>query len=65
MGTMHFDDVTKEMYLSRFYPGVTPEQILKKMEFAMDITRAKEEIPPTLDELCLLREECDPQRLIL
>ena len=65
MGTMRFDDVTKEMYLSGYYPGVTPEQILEKMEFSVDVTRAKEEIPPTSEELCLLREECDPQGLIL
>lgn len=65
MGTMRFDDTTREMYLSGFYPGVTPEEILEKMEFSVDITRAKEEIPPTPEELCLLREECDPQGLIL
>jgi glutaconate CoA-transferase subunit B len=65
MGTMRFDDTTKEMYLSGFYPGITPEQILEKMEFPVDITRAREEIPPTPDELRLLRDECDPQGLIL
>lgn len=65
MGTMRFDDTTKEMYLSGFYPGVMPEQVLEKMEFTVDITRAREEIPPTPEELRLLREECDPQRLIL
>ncbi|MBI9092036.1 MAG: ketoacid-CoA transferase [Desulfobacterium sp.] len=65
MGTMRFDDTTKEMYLSGYYPGITPEQILDKMEFSVDISRAKEEAPPTAQELQLLREECDPQRLIL
>lgn len=65
MGTMRFDDNTKEMYLSGYYPGITPEDILEKMEFSVDISRAKEAIPPTAKELRLLREECDPQRLIL
>lgn len=65
MGTMRFDDRTREMYLSGCYPGITPEQILEKMEFTVDISRAKEEAPPTPKELQLLREECDPQRLIL
>jgi glutaconate CoA-transferase subunit B len=65
MGTMRFDDTTKEMYLSGYYPGITPEEILEKMEFPVDISRAREEVPPTAEELQLLREECDPQRLIL
>jgi len=65
MGTMRFDDTTKEMYLSGYYPGITPEQILEKMEFSVDISRSRENIPPTAEELRLLREECDPQRLIL
>jgi glutaconate CoA-transferase subunit B len=65
MGTMRFDDTTKEMYLSGYYPGITPEEILEKMEFSVDISKAREEAPPTAKELQLLREECDPQRLIL
>jgi glutaconate CoA-transferase subunit B len=65
MGTMRFDDTSKEMYLSGYYPGITPEEILEKMEFSVDISKAREEAPPTAKELQLLREECDPQRLIL
>ena len=65
MGTMGFDDTTKEMYLSGYYPGITPEQILEKMEFSVDVSRAGEVAPPTAEELRILREECDPQRLIL
>jgi len=28
---MGFDDVTKEMYLTGFFPGITPRQILDNM----------------------------------
>jgi glutaconate CoA-transferase subunit B len=65
MGVMRFDDLTREMYLSRYYPGITPEAILEKMAFSVDISRAREETPPSERELSLLREKCDPQRLIL
>ncbi len=65
MGTMGFDDTTKEMYLSGYYPGITPAQILENMEFSVDISRARAVQPPTVEELRILREECDPQGLIL
>ncbi len=65
MGTMGFDDDTKEMYLSGYYPGITPAQILAKMEFSVDVSRAREVAPPTAEELQILRKECDPQGLIL
>ncbi|MBF0241870.1 MAG: ketoacid-CoA transferase [Desulfamplus sp.] len=65
LGVMRFDDTTKEMYLSGVYPKVTPQKILDNMEFNVDISRVKEEIPPSEEELRLLRDKCDNQRLIL
>ncbi|MBF0468486.1 MAG: ketoacid-CoA transferase [Desulfamplus sp.] len=65
MGVMRFDDKSKEMYLSAFYPGISPQDILEHMEFSVDISRAREAISPTEKELGLLREKCDYQRLIL
>jgi len=65
MSTMGFDETTKEMYLTGFFPGITPQQILGNMGFEIDVSRAKEVEPPTEYELKILREKCDPQRLIL
>ncbi len=65
MGMMGFDDQTRQMYLKGYYPGITPDKILQNMEFEIDITRAQEIHPPSANELSLLREKCDPQRLIL
>ncbi|MBF0259097.1 MAG: ketoacid-CoA transferase [Desulfamplus sp.] len=65
MGVMRFDDKSKLMYLSAFYPGISPKDILAHMQFSVDISRAKEAMPPTEKELRLLREKCDCQRLIL
>jgi glutaconate CoA-transferase subunit B len=65
MAVMRFDDTTKEMYLAGYYPGVTKEAVLENMEFAVDVSRAEEVEPPTENELTILREKCDPQRLIL
>jgi len=65
MGMMGFDELTKKMYLKGYYPGITTDEILKNMEFEIDITRAEEISPPSQNELSLLREKCDPHRLIL
>lgn len=65
MGVMGFEETSKEMYLKSYYPGITPQKILENMEFAVDISKAHEEEPPTAEELRILREEIDPQRLIL
>ncbi len=65
LAVMRFDVNTAEMYLDRYYPGVTPEEVLANMQFGIDTTRAREAEPPTDIELTTLREKCDPQRLII
>ncbi|MCD4720699.1 MAG: ketoacid-CoA transferase [Desulfobacula sp.] len=65
MGIMGFDELSKQMFLKGYYPGITPDKILENMEFEIDISRAQEVLAPTSNELGLLREKCDPQRLIL
>ena len=65
MGVMKFDEVTHEMYLAEYYPGVTPEKIAENTGFSIDLTRAQPFEPPSEEELRILREEVDPQRLIL
>ncbi len=65
MGVLKFDEVTKEMYLAEYYPGVTPEKIQENTGFPIDITRAVLFEAPKEEELRVLREEVDPLRLIL
>jgi len=65
MGVMAFDAHSKEMYLKHCFPGVSPENILSHMGFAIDVSRATPVPPPSPVELTVLREQCDPQRLIL
>ena len=54
-----------ELYLDLYYPGVTIKEILDNMQFSVDVTKAKMAEPPKDFELNMLRETCDPQRLIL
>jgi len=65
LGVMKFDDPTKEMYLACRYPGVPVETILENTGFPVDVSRAVETEPPSAEELKILRDEVDPQRLIL
>lgn len=65
MAVMRFDEKSKEMVLDGLYPGVTVRQVQEAMGFGIDCSRAVEVPPPADRELRVLREECDPQRLIL
>jgi len=65
MSVLGFDENTREMYLRNHYPGVSPEQVSENMGFQIDLSRSVEMRPPSEKELKILRELCDPQRLIL
>lgn len=65
MAVFRFDGFTKRMYLAGYYPGITPQLVLENMEFTVNVSRAVEVTPPTPEELKILREKCDPQKLIL
>ena len=65
MALMGFEPDSGKMFLDKYYPGMTPQMILDNMEFEVDVSSASELDPPTEQELMILREKCDPQRLIL
>jgi glutaconate CoA-transferase subunit B len=65
LGVMKFDDQTKKMYLAEYYPGVTIQRITENTGFKMEVSKALEAVPPSDEELRILRTEVDPQRLIL
>jgi glutaconate CoA-transferase, subunit B len=65
LGVMRFDDDTRRMYLHQFYPGVTAREVQDATGFVLDLSRAAQAEPPTDCEIKALREDVDPQRLIL
>jgi glutaconate CoA-transferase subunit B len=65
LAVMGFDEQTRRMYLQGTYPGIEPEQVLENTGFEVDASRCRPLDPPTEKELQILREVCDPQRLIL
>jgi len=62
---LKFDEVTHEMYLAERYEGVTPEHVQENTGFPLDVSRATVAEPPDAEELRILRDDVDPQRLIL
>jgi glutaconate CoA-transferase subunit B len=65
LGVLKFAEPGKEMYLAEYYPGVTVEQVVENTGFELDVSQAVEAVPPTEEELTILRTDVDPQRLIL
>lgn len=65
MAIMGFDDETKEMVLKGRFPGISVDSIQANMGFDVDTSQVEVVQAPTLNELQILREVCDPQRLIL
>ncbi len=65
MGIMGFDKTSKKMFLKEYYPGINPEDVQEKVSFNIDISRAAQSPKPNADELKILREKTDPERLIL
>jgi glutaconate CoA-transferase subunit B len=65
MAIMGFDAETRQMFLQGCFPGVTKGEVIANMGFAVDTSRAEQIPPPSAKELAILRDTCDPQRLIL
>ncbi len=62
---MRFEEDSRKMFLSEVYPGIGVDDVQENMGFKVDCSRATEAIPPSARELEILRQRCDPQRLIL
>ncbi len=65
LGVMKFHENTREMFLAQYYPGIPVDKIVENTGFPIDVSGAAEATAPTAEELRILREEVDPQKLIL
>lgn len=65
-GILENDAVTGEMVLASLYPGVAPEDVKANVGWPLRARPALGKVaPPTADELRLLRNVLDPQKLYL
>ncbi len=64
-GILGFDPKTRQMMLKACYPGIDPADIQKNISFDIDISNAAFFPEPTGDELHVLRQTIDPEKLIV
>ncbi len=65
MAVMGFDDNDHRMFLKTVYPGVQVADVVNHTGFDIDISRVAPTPPPSAEELRILRNVCDPQKLII
>ena len=65
LGVMRFRPDTHAMYLASFHPGLTAPAVAAETGFALDIGEAVETPVPTAEELRILRDVVDPERVFL
>jgi glutaconate CoA-transferase subunit B len=66
LALMGFDDETKRMKLLKTHPGVTVDQVVAETGFELIIpAEVSASEPPSAEELRILREEVDRQRLYI
>lgn len=64
LGILRFGDSDRRMYLSEYFQGVTPEEIVDRTGFPLEIHSARKAVPPTETELRVLTEQVDPMGLM-
>jgi glutaconate CoA-transferase subunit B len=62
---MRFRPDTHAMYLANYHPGLTAEAVAAETGLLLDISDAVETPIPTPEELRILREVVDPERIFL
>jgi len=62
---MRFRDNEKSMYVSEYFPGCELKTVKENTGFELDVSGACEMAPPAREELRILREEVDPDKLII
>ncbi len=64
LGLFDFPPKTRRMRLIALNPGITAQQVVNETGFKLDIARnLTDNPPPSAEELRILREEVDPQKI--
>jgi len=64
-GVMRFRPTTRAIYLASYHPGLTPRKVAENTGFPLDVDGAVETPTPTAEELHILRQVVDPERVFL
>lgn len=65
LGVYRFDE-RKEMYLESYHPGLLVDHVTKNVSWDIKISpNVRETLPPSAEELDVLRRKCDPRGIFL
>ncbi len=64
-GMLRFRPTSHEAYLASYHPGLSAEAVAADTGFALDTADATQTPVPTADELHILRDVVDPERVFL
>ena len=62
---MKFDEKTKVAYLAEYFPGTNLSEIKKTIGWDIDVSRAVQSEPPSREVINILRNEVDPDKVLL
>src|SRR5438552_4125270 len=63
LAVLGYDDATKRMQVESLHPGVTLEEVRRRTGFELLVREpVGATLPPSDEQLCVLREEVDPRR---
>jgi glutaconate CoA-transferase subunit B len=62
---LRFRPDSKEMVLASYHPGLSAQAVLDDTGFPLDAAAAVETPPPSPEELAILRDHVDPERIFL
>ena len=65
MGVLRFRPDTKKMYLASYHPGLSSAEVAQNTGFSLDVEGATETPIPSIEELHILRDLVDPERVFL
>ena len=66
LAVMRFDEDTCRMQVESLHPGVTFDEVQINTGFDLgQVADVVETVPPSEEELCILRDEVDPDGLII
>lgn len=62
---LRFRPDSREMYLASYHPGLSAQAVLDDTGFPLDASEVQETLPPSEQELRILRDHVDPERIFL
>ena len=65
MGVIRYRAVTREPYLASYHAGLSPEAVQAETGFALDVSGATATPEPSREEIDILRQVVDPERIFL